>query len=235
MKILSFANQKGGEGKSALTKLAAGALSMAPFNLKVLVIDADTQGSIIAHRNRDIATLGEDYEFPYAVEFSFPDKLPELITKLKKEREYDIIFVDMPGRGYGDDINTLLSCLDVAIVPIAKGDEDADASLDFLENLKRHNEVRVRAKYPKLELYILYNKFDNTSNAKASVEIFEAIKEDFGITKQILFLPLREDFQNYSPKTNTSILLELKGKKGHKEDTYEAFYEICKFIKKRII
>jgi chromosome partitioning protein len=234
MKILSFANQKGGEGKSALTKLAAGALSMPPFHFKVLVIDADTQGSIIAHRNRDVATLGEDYEFPYDVEFSFPNKLPELVTKLKKENKYDIMFVDMPGRGYGDDIDVLLSCLDVAIVPIAKGDEDADASLDFLENLKRHNEEREKTKYPKLDLYILYNKFDNTANAKASVEIFEAIKNEFGIEKQILFLPLREDFQNYSPKTNTSILLELKGKQGYKKDTYESFLEFCKFIKKII-
>jgi cellulose biosynthesis protein BcsQ len=234
MKILSFANQKGGEGKSALTKLMAGALSMSPFNLKIVVIDADTQGSIIAHRNRDIATLGEDYEFPYDVKFSFPDKLPELITKLKKENEYDIVFVDMPGRGYGEDIDVLLSCLDIAIIPIAKGDEDADASLDFLETLKQHNNEREKLKYQKLTPYILYNKFDNSANAKASVEIFEAIKEEFGIEKKILFLPLREDFQNYSPKTSTSILIELKGKKGHKEDTYEAFLEICKFIKKII-
>jgi chromosome partitioning protein len=234
MKILSFANQKGGEGKSALTKLSAGALSMAPFNLKVLVIDADTQGSIIAHRNRDIATLGDEYKFPYDVEFSFPDKLPDLITKLKKENKYNVVFVDMPGRGYGDDINILLSCLDIAIVPIAKGDEDTDASLDFLENLKKHNDEREKLKYPKLSLYILYNKFDNTANAKASVEIFEAIKEEFGIEEKILFLPIREDFQNYSPKTNTSILLELKGKQGHKKDTYELFFEFCKFLKKII-
>jgi chromosome partitioning protein len=234
MKILSFANQKGGEGKSALTKLCAGALSMAPFNLKVLIIDADTQGSIIAHRNRDIATFGDEYEFPYDVEFSFPDTLPELITKLKKENKYNVVFVDMPGRGYGDDINTLLSCLDVAIVPIAKGDEDTDASLDFLENLKSHNATREKIKYPKLDLYILYNKFDNSANAKASVEIFEAIKEEFGISEKILFLPLREDFQNYSPKTNMSILLELKGKKGYKQDTYESFLDFCKFIKKII-
>ncbi|MDR1544667.1 MAG: ParA family protein [Prevotellaceae bacterium] len=234
MKILSFANQKGGEGKSALTKLTAGALSMAPFNLKVLVIDADTQGSIIAHRNRDIATLGEDYEFPYKVEFSFPEKLPKLITTIKQQGKYDVVLIDMPGRGYGDDINVLLSCLDIAIIPIAKGDEDTDASLDFLENLKQHNDERKKAKYPKLNLYILYNKFDNTANAKASVEIFEAIKEEFGIEEKILFLPLREDFQNYSPKTSTSILLELKGKQGHKKDTYESFIEFCKFIKKII-
>jgi cellulose biosynthesis protein BcsQ len=234
MKILSFANQKGGEGKSALTKLTAGALSMAPFNFKTLVIDADTQGSIIAHRNRDIATLGEDYEFPYDVEFSFPDRLPEFVTRTKKEGIYDLVLVDMPGRGYGEDIDVLLSCLDIAIVPIAKGDEDADASLDFLERLKTHNEERIKIKYPELQLYILYNKFDNTANAKASVEIFESIKSEYGIKEQILFLPLREDFQNYSPKTNTSILIELKGKKGHKEDTYEAFLDFCKFLKKII-
>jgi cellulose biosynthesis protein BcsQ len=195
MKILSFANQKGGEGKSALTKLTAGALSMSPFNLKILIIDADTQGSIIAHRNRDIATLGEDYEFPYDVKFSFPNKLPELITKLKKENEYDVVLVDMPGRGYGDDINILLSCLDIAIVPIAKGDEDADASLDFLEALKQHNEERIAAKYPKLKLYIIYNKFDNTANAKASVEIFEAIKENFGIEKAYYFCHCEKTFK----------------------------------------
>jgi chromosome partitioning protein len=234
MKILSFANQKGGEGKSAVTKLTAGALSMAPFNLKILIIDADTQGSIIAHRNRDIATLGKDYEFPYDVEFSFPEKLPSLITKIKKEKKYDVVFVDMPGRGYGDDIDVLLSCLDTAIIPIAKGDEDADASLDFLETLKNHNETRSKLKYSKLKLYILYNKFDNTANAKASVEIFEAVKEEFGVEEKILFLPLREDFQNYSPKTNTSILFELKGKKGHKQDTYELFFKFCKFIKEII-
>jgi cellulose biosynthesis protein BcsQ len=234
MKIISFANQKGGEGKSALTKLTAGALSMAPFNLKVLVIDADTQGSIIAHRNRDIATLGEDYEFPYDVEFSFPNNLPKLVAKTKKQGKYDVVFIDMPGRGYGEDIDVLLSCLDIAIIPIAKGEEDIDATLDFLENLKHHNKERIHIKYPKLELYVLYNKFDNTANAKASVEIFESIKEEFGVERQILFLPLREDFQNYSPKTDRSILLELKGKQGHKKDTYEAFLEVCKFIKKII-
>ena len=53
---------KGGIGKSSATVMAATALSTAPFNKKVLVLDLDRQGSLIQLRELD-AEDTEDFNY----------------------------------------------------------------------------------------------------------------------------------------------------------------------------
>ena len=49
MKIISFATQKGGSGKSTLTLVLAAALAV-DYKLKVAVLDCDYQQSIVKTR-----------------------------------------------------------------------------------------------------------------------------------------------------------------------------------------
>ena len=59
-KVISFATQKGGSGKSTLSVLTATALHNRTGN-KILVIDADPQQTIYGLNNRE-KTNGKSYE-----------------------------------------------------------------------------------------------------------------------------------------------------------------------------
>ena len=132
--FISFANQKGGVGKSSLTTLMASYLHYLT-KLNVAIIDADyPQYSIYNARKRDIDLLEKDTYFKnltynqlktlnktaYQVIISTPDKAIstalELITSSSKP--VDIILFDLPGTVQSQGVLTTLSCMDYVFVPL---------------------------------------------------------------------------------------------------------------------
>lgn len=109
MTVISFANSKGGAGKSTLCLLIASEL--AESGTSVLIIDADDQQSCSqwAARCQDAGTL------PHAISVK-PANSPEDLKTLLKESQADIILVDVQG-----SMNKLLIAAivasDVTIVP----------------------------------------------------------------------------------------------------------------------
>ncbi|MFK8102528.1 MAG: ParA family protein [Saprospiraceae bacterium] len=144
-KIIIFGNQKGGVGKTTLTCLCANALSQAPFNYKVCVIDNDKQKSIAEARNFDI----EDRTaaaVPYTVlEFEI-EELQQQIQALDKA--YDLIFIDTAGKLdtqaaiENQEITKAIMYCDYLFLPFRAGNFNLDASLQYLKFLLEVQEVR---------------------------------------------------------------------------------------------
>lgn len=134
--IVVFGNQKGGIGKSTCNLLCANALSQAPFNYKVLVLDADHQQSLSDARrlDQDSSTLTT---FPYEIQEMSISDIEHNIAKL--DQEYDFIFIDVAGKM---DTNTpidqqetarILMYADWLFIPFKAGAFNLDASLRYIK------------------------------------------------------------------------------------------------------
>lgn len=132
--IVSFANQKGGVGKSTATLLTATALSQPPFSYDVAVIDVDKQRSIAARRNYDLDGLTT--ALPYDVHpynfATFQDKVKAL------DKRHDIIFLDVPGKldteqGKDSEAIQALQYIDLVLVPVTPGNFGLDATIGYLK------------------------------------------------------------------------------------------------------
>ncbi len=134
-KIIMFGNQKGGVGKSQCTLLVAAALSKAPFNLRVSVIDTDKQKSIVGQRRLDVLGYGAGEPIPFAVlDYSIND-LQQNIAQLDKE--YDIILFDTAGKLDTDadldtqEVTKAMAYVDYLFLPFTAGMFTFGATLQF--------------------------------------------------------------------------------------------------------
>jgi|GEM_PF-1812883 len=143
-KIIIFGNQKGGVGKSTITCLCANALSQAPFNYNICVIDNDKQTSIAEAREFDVNDESE--EVPYTV---FKMGIDEIQKKLPKmDEQYDIIFIDTAGKLDIDakledqEISKALMYADHIFLPFRSGNFNMDATLSYLQFVSTIQEQR---------------------------------------------------------------------------------------------
>ena len=162
--IIIFGNQKGGVGKSTITCLCANALSQAPFNLKVCVIDNDKQRSIAEARNFDVDE--DEKNAPYPV-FDMPvtavqQQLPQM------DQEYDLIFIDTAGKLDVDasietqEITKGLMYCDYLFLPFRAGNFNMDATLSYLNFLLQIQNQRADSARP-LNIYGFINMYRSRS------------------------------------------------------------------------
>jgi cellulose biosynthesis protein BcsQ len=151
--IISFANQKGGVGKSTATLLAATALSQPPFSYDVVVVDIDPQQSISKRRSYDLD--GHEAPLPYDVlTYNFAT-FTQQVKALDKR--YQIIFLDVPGKldaGAGRESEAIqaLQYIDIVLVPVTPGNFGLDATLDYLKAV-----LAVQQQRPELRLVAFRN------------------------------------------------------------------------------
>ncbi len=95
--IVTFANQKGGVGKTTLCVTFANYLVMK--GARVVVIDCDSQHSILKCRKADIKKYGETVT-PYdvlAYEANDKQAMTTLMEKLHNDPSIDVVLMDSPG------------------------------------------------------------------------------------------------------------------------------------------
>ena len=133
-KIISFANQKGGSGK---TTLAANlAVLWANSNYRGAVIDADAQNSLTYWLEARKKYYGSE---PTGIEVH-PFDSRNLIEDVKKiKRKYDFIIIDSPPSITFDTIQ-ILQCSSKVFVPVLPSPIDLMATIPFL-NLKKENSL----------------------------------------------------------------------------------------------
>ena len=129
-KIISFANQKGGSGKTTLT--ANLAVLWANSGYKVAVIDADSQQSLTYWLNARKKYYGEE---PTGID-SFNFNIKNLKEELKNiKRKYDFILIDSPPSITFETLQIIKNS-DYRYVPVQPSPLDLMATIPFLNIAK---------------------------------------------------------------------------------------------------
>ena len=162
--IISFATQKGGSGKTTLLMLTAAAIHCR-LKKKVLVIDSDPQRSV-----KEIYKQEEHPEAYDVFAFNWQQPSPEVnfekVLKLAEEK-YDVILMDVPGKGRGKEVFFSIMFSDVLVVPIVASKLDINATINFLEAVPEIKERQGGS----LEVFGVINKKDGTIEHKGLYDL----------------------------------------------------------------
>ncbi|RYE24335.1 MAG: cobyrinic acid a,c-diamide synthase [Sphingobacteriaceae bacterium] len=123
--IISFLNQKGGVGKTTLSVNIATHLALT--GLKILLIDADPQGSA-----SDWASVRKEDSLFTVVSITKPIIHKEAVKLIK---DYDHIVIDGPPRIY-DVARSAIAASDVVIMPIQPSPYDIWAASEVVNLIK---------------------------------------------------------------------------------------------------
>jgi chromosome partitioning protein len=141
--IIAVVSAKGGTGKSTITLNLGGTLSA--LNQRVLIVDADPQGSIAQwreHTKQDTPAV-------------LVETAPEDNKKLKKaEKNYDYVLFDAPPT-FRKRMKAVLRLADVLIVPVCPGTADLWSTEKLLELYFEEKQDR-----PRLDARLLISRVD---------------------------------------------------------------------------
>ena len=171
--FMSFANQKGGCGKSTFTTALASFIHY-QTKLNVVVVDADfPQYSILSNRQRDIELVNSvDYykqlsinqfritkKKAYPILKSTPDTAIQVAMDYLVQNEHcHLVLFDLPGTVQSQGVLTTLSCMDYVFIPIIADRLVLESSLSFATTLEKafrqNKDIRLRG------IYLFWNQFD---------------------------------------------------------------------------
>ncbi len=209
--FVAISNQKGGVGKSAITIMLAGYFHYLK-GLNVAVVDCDfPQFSLIRMKERDMRTVENSEYFrqllvnqwnrihkkAYAIVGAQAENAREATDQLRKDGEYDLILVDLPGTVNSAGVIRTIINMDYVITPIIADRIVMHSSLSFsttvLEYVREHPDI------PLKDILFFWNKKD----ARASTEVFDAynsIMKDLGLTLLDAVIP---DTNRYDKELST--------------------------------
>jgi chromosome partitioning protein len=173
--IISLVNQKGGVGKTTVAvNLASG---LAESDHRILIVDADPQGSVIQWQS-----IADRKEFDV---LHLPS--PQIKKEIKSlRRRYDHIIIDSPP-AIEDITRTVIEVTNLALIPIAPSPLDIWSSQEtimLIETLKK--------RYRKLSARILiYRKIPGTRLGKEAREAMQSYNLDIlssEISQRIVFV-----------------------------------------------
>ncbi|WP_341763557.1 ParA family partition ATPase [Candidatus Tisiphia endosymbiont of Beris chalybata] len=166
-KVITVANQKGGCGKTTITMQLAGALGH--DSLKILVVDADPQGTA----TRWASNAKEDDPFPaYIAGLSAAGMKVHQEVK-KYMGQYDYIIIDCPPAVDSQISQSALLISDLVLIPIVPSPADLWAAVGIQELIERIKSVN-----DGLMARLVINMCQ--SNLNLTQEVLEVL-HDFGI------------------------------------------------------
>ena len=115
--IVTFANQKGGVGKTTLCVTFANYL--VTMGVRVIVVDCDFQHSIVKCRKADIKKYGEQHMLYEVVAYEATDKdgMTSLMEKLHNDPSIDVVLMDSPGSLKAGGLVPMFVNSDIIVVP----------------------------------------------------------------------------------------------------------------------
>ena len=195
--IVTFANQKGGVGKTTLCVTFANYL--VTKGVRVVVIDCDFQHSIMKCRKADIRKYGEQ-EMPYEVwAYEAKDKamMTSLMEKLHNDPEIDVVLMDSPGSLKAEGLIPMFVNSDIIIVPFHYDLVTVPSTASFLmfvDRLKKAVGERMKAR-----LFIIPNLNDGRIGKRSELLIWDNARDTFSnygyVTAKI---PKRADMERFS-------------------------------------
>lgn len=159
-KIIVFANQKGGVGKSTICTLFANYLCWKKLN--VCIIDTDLQQTIALMRKSDLDFYG--CEAPYSVQ-SFPVSDIDTMKKLMDNAaKYDgVVLIDAPGNLNQDGLIPLLSKADYVVCPFRYDKPTTSSTITFVKAFRQ-----IEKKTPGMNTQLLF--LPNNINRRGNIE-----------------------------------------------------------------
>ena len=178
-KIIVFANQKGGVGKTTLSILFANYLDWK--KKKVVLIDADNQHSASAVRKADETFMGDAAPYPIQ-ELSLQDG--DYVEKvMASAKQFDgTVIIDCPGSISDDGIGSVFASADIVVIPFEFEDISMKATTDFIKVL---NNVKIKYGY-KCELLIIPNKVQLSYGTASEIASWKTALSSYTIAGDVL-------------------------------------------------
>lgn len=195
--IVTFANQKGGVGKTTLCVTFANYLVMK--GVRVIVIDCDFQHSIVKCRKADRDKY-EDGEIPYEIlsqEVFDKNAMTSLMEKLHNDPGIDVVLIDSPGSLTAGGLVPMLVNSDIIVVPFHYDLVTVPSTASFLlfiDKLKKAMSGQMKS-----QLFIVPNNTDGRVGKRAELIVWDITRETFSnygsVTAKI---PGRADMGRFS-------------------------------------
>lgn len=195
--IVTFANQKGGVGKTTLCVTFANYL--VTKGVRAVVIDCDFQHSILKCRKADIKKYGEE-AVPYdvlAYEANDKQAMTALMEKLHNDPSIDVVLMDSPGSLKAEGLIPMFVNSDIIVVPFHYDLVTVPSTASFLlfiDRLRKAVGGRMKAR-----LFIVPNLHDGRVGKRSELELWENTGKTFAnyglVTDKI---PKRADMERFS-------------------------------------
>lgn len=215
--IITFANYKGGVGKSTLCAYFAHFLSCK--DIKIKVVDCDPQLSLYQTRERELS-LYPERKPQYQVEkhiVSAPMQTLELIENLYKQPEYDIILIDCPGKKEENWYRPLLLNTDIAIIPFHFDKLTILSTTEFLKDIESINQT-LRADR-KIETILIPNQVDKRVGTATELKMWEQTRQAFSkVAKVTSLIPVKADM------TRVTTLLDVPKQMQIADEAFQEIY-----------
>jgi len=171
--IISICNSKGGVGKSVVTLMVATALAEQK-DKKVLIIDCDSQASVLAMYEQEIEYYPDDTPL-IEVEALSPRRVNTFLKRFGDD--YDVIFIDIPRmtdkKADNPTVMLLYNC-DGILVPVIGSEVDTLATFEFLEIIDECKQYKAEMEEELIACGFINRRNLRKSNAETETELKKA-------------------------------------------------------------
>lgn len=208
-KVIAFATQKGGMGKTTLSVLVASWLHY-KRGIQVAILDVDgSQLSVYNQRIREMNEYETDEEIntrldaqnidPYLILAGDPKDVPALLTELPGGVQ--LVFIDMPGNIDVAGYETALKSVDYLIVPMETSEYSVTTGINYLNAIQEINLLSVD------QCRIVWNKYKPSRDGELA-DLLEKRFSALGLNCLKSRIPQRDSYQD---SANRSTLFPMPG------------------------
>ncbi|HBY15503.1 MAG TPA: hypothetical protein DEG90_00060 [Porphyromonadaceae bacterium] len=197
--IISFANSKGGVGKTTLCMAFANFLVAKEMNVQI--VDCDDQRSIQKKRESELE-IARDNESPlkipykiFGYRFSNAEKTQDLLKVLCNNNIFSLL--DMPGSENQKGMEELIISSDIIVIPFIYEFMVLGATAEFVMNIISY--IKEHKKKVRCRLVFVPNCFNPSTGTKEEKEKFDSITASlskFGVVTAPIHI--RQDMKRFS-------------------------------------
>ena len=195
--IVTFANQKGGVGKTTLCVTFANYL--VTKGVRVLIVDCDFQHSILKCRRSDLRKYGTG-TVPYDVvekEATDRDEMTALMETLHNEPSIEVALVDSPGSLKAPGLVPLFVNSDIIVIPFHYDLVTVPSTASFIMFLDRLKQAMAGGM--KSRLFMVPNMSDGRVGKRAELVLWDKSRETFSNYGEVTpKLSKRADMERFS-------------------------------------
>jgi len=195
--IVTFANQKGGVGKTTLCVTFANYL--VTKGVRVLIVDCDFQHSILKCRRSDLRKYGTG-TVPYDVvekEATDRNEMTTLMETLHNEPSIEVALVDSPGSLKAPGLVPLFVNSDIIVIPFHYDLVTVPSTASFIMFLDRLRQAMAGGM--KSRLFMVPNMNDGRVGKRSELVIWDKSRETFSNYGEVTpKLSKRADMERFS-------------------------------------